>query len=169
VRPVSAGRRVALLAAITVVGAVLALAQSLWPVLGPLTQRTALPAASRSIYGVPVPEVGRRCGTQDVAVPGSVRWCLPGGVSTATVARWYADALPPGRDAGDLRWCVEQYLTDGSRRALWASDGGLVGYVLPPARARQGGPSFGDGTAVKVVRLAGLPCHPATRAGREGP
>jgi hypothetical protein len=164
---VTPGRRAALLAAITVVGAVLALIQSLWPVLGPLTQRTPLPAASRSIYGVPVPEAGRRCRAQDVAEPGSVRWCLPG-VSTATLAQWYADTLPPGRSTGDLRWCVEQHLTDGSRRALWATSCGLVGYVLPPARTQPGAPSFGDATAVEVLLLAGLPCHPATRTAREG-
>lgn len=162
------GRRAALLAAITVVGAALALIQSLWPVLGPMTQRTPLPAASRSMLGVPVPAVGHRCRTQDVAVPGSVRWCLPGGVSAATLAQWYAGALPPGRSTGDLRWCVEQHLADGSRRPLWATDGALVGYVLPPERTRTGAASFGDGSVVEVVRLAGLTCHPATRTAREG-
>jgi hypothetical protein len=127
---VTAGRRAAL-AGITLVGLALVVATTFRPVLGPLTQRTPLPPAAQwTDAGVPVPASAGRCAVQDVTDPGSVRWCMPGGVGAATVARWYRDVLPPGRDAGDRRWCVEQRQADGSRRALWSTGAGLVGYVL---------------------------------------
>jgi hypothetical protein len=92
---------------------------------------------------------------------------MPHGVSAATVDRWYRDVLPPGRDAGDLRWCVEQRSGDGSRRALWSSDAGLVGYVLPPQPPRPAPQAPADPVTVTVVMLPGEACHAAARAGRE--
>jgi hypothetical protein len=92
---------------------------------------------------------------------------MPAGVSAATVDRWYRDVLPPGRDAGGLRWCVEQRQTDGSRRALWSTGAGLAGYVLPPQPPRPPTQELEDPVAVEVVVLPVGSCHPATRAGRE--
>jgi hypothetical protein len=164
---VRAGGRAAL-AGIAVAGVALVVATTSRPVLGPLTQRTPLPPAVQlTDAGVPVPASAGRCATQDVADPGSVRWCMPDGVSAATVDRWYRDALPPGRDAGALRWCVEQYQGDGSRRALWSTGAGLAGYVLPPQPPRHPAQELEDPVAVAVVVLPGEPCHPATRASRE--
>jgi hypothetical protein len=184
VRAVTHGTRARLLTGAAVAAAVLVLAQALWPVLGPLTQRTPLsPAVTSTDAGVPVPASATRCAAvgptvADVTAGDSGRWCVPDGVSVATLTGWYDDVLPPGRDAGRLRWCVEQRLDDGSRRALWSTGTGLVGYVLPPE-----GPRFGaHGTAraagvravddveavgVEVVVLAGSACHPVARASRE--
>jgi hypothetical protein len=164
--------RAAVLAALTVVGTVLALAAALWPVVGPLTQRAALPPPARSVDGVPVPEPARRCAVQDALQPDSERWCLPAGVSAATLARWYRQALPPGADADGLRWCVEQYQEDGNRRALWSTAGGLVGYELPAQRPRPrdtaspATTTTGDELAVTVVRLPNSPCPAAARVNR---
>ncbi len=164
---VKAGRRAAL-AGIAVVGLTLVVATTFRPVLGPLTQRTPLPPAVQGTdAGVPVPAPAGRCAAQDVTDPGSVRWCMPAGVSAATVERWYRDVLPPGRDAGGLRWCVQQRWGDGSRRALWSTGAGLVGYVLPPQPPRLPTPALEDPVAVTVVVLPGEACHPATRASRE--
>jgi hypothetical protein len=163
-RPVNAGAR----AALAVFGAALVVATAPRPLLGPLTQRTPLPpaAAQSTDTGVPVPASAVRCAAPDPAAPGSVRWCMPHGVSAATVDRWYRDVLPPGRDAGDLRWCVEQRSGDGSRRALWSSAAGLVGYVLPPQPPRPAPLAPADPVAVAVVLLPGEACHPASRASR---
>jgi hypothetical protein len=92
---------------------------------------------------------------------------MPSGVSVATVDRWYRDVLPPGRDADGLRWCVEQRQADGSRRALWSTGAGLVGYVLPPQPPRPLVQELEEPIAVEVVVLPGETCHPATRASRE--
>ena len=165
----TAGRRAILLAGLTVIAAVLMIGTALWPVLEPLTLRTSLPAASRSVDGVPVPESARRCAAQDPTTPTSVRWCMPSGVSAATVARWYADVLPAGQDAGRLTWCVEQHQSDGGRRALWSTGTSLVGYVLPADRERPEIERIDDEVAVEVVRLDGSPCPPAARASREQP
>ncbi len=162
--PVNADRR-AVLAAITVVGLALLLTSTPWPVLSTLTQRTPLPATARwTDAGVPVPPSAGRCAEQDLAPPDAVPWCMPGGVSAATVERWYRDVLPAGRDAGHLRWCVEQRQADGSRRELWSTGAGLVGYVLPPQPPH---PPTQEPVAVAVVVLPGEACHPATRANRE--
>jgi hypothetical protein len=169
VPPVTAGRRAGFLAVLAVLGVAVAVAAGLWPIVGPsLTQRAALPAASRSVDGVPVPASAQRCAMQDPWLRGSTRWCLPADVSAATVARWYDEVLPPGRDAPGLRWCVAGHLSDGSSRALWATGDGLVGYILPPERVRWNS-RFGARVAVEVVRFPGLPCHPAARASREQP
>jgi hypothetical protein len=169
VPPVTAGRRAGFLAALAVLGAAVTVVASLWPIVGPsLTQRAPLPAASRSVSGIPVPASAQRCAVQDPGVRASARWCLPGDVSAATVARWYDEVLPPGRDAPGLRWCVAGHLSDGSSRALWATSDGLVGYILPPERVRPNS-RFGAQVAVEVVRFPGLPCHPAARPSREQP
>jgi hypothetical protein len=163
---VNAGGRAAL-AVIAVAGVALVVATTLRPVLYPLTQRTPLPPAVRwTDAGVPVPASAGQCTAQDVADPGSVRWCMPDGVSAATVDRWYRDVLPPGRDTGGLRWCVEQRRGNGSRRELWSTGAGLVGYVLPPLPPRPPTQELEDPVAVTVVVLPGEACHPATRAGR---
>lgn len=167
-RSVNAGRRAGLLAGVTVLWGTLVVATAFRPVLGSLTQRTPLPAAVHwTDAGVPVPAPAGRCAVQDVTDPGSIRWCMPGGVSAATVERWYRDVLPPGRDADGLRWCVEQRQPDGSRRALWSTDAGLVGYVLPPQPPRPLMQELEDPVAVEVVVLSGETCHPVTRASRE--
>jgi hypothetical protein len=164
---VNAGRRAALTFGGTLVGGSLVIGTALWPVLGPLTQRTPLPAAARSTdAGVPVPETAHRCAVQDAAAAGSVRWCLPGGVSVRTVEEWYDDVLPAGRDSGRLRWCVEQRLDDGSRRALWSTDAGLVGYVLPPEPLHPNDQATNSSVAVEVVVLSGSSCHAVTRVSR---
>ncbi len=166
-RSVNAGRRAAL-AGITVLGLAPILAPTSRPVLSLVTQRTPLPPAVQwTDAGVPVPASAGRCTAQDVTDPGSVRWCMPGGVSVATVEQWYRDVLAPGRDAGDLRWCVQQRQADGSRRALWSTGAGLVGYVLPPQPPRLPAQELEDPVAVEVVVLPGGSCHPVTRAGRE--
>ena len=115
-----------------------------------------------------MPVTAQLCPTQSLAAPGGVRWCLPDGVSVGTLHRWYAAVLPPGRDAGALRWCVEQRQSDGTRRALWSSGDGLVGYDLPPRRPRPGVEALeGEETVVEVLRLPRHhPCPPATRAER---
>ncbi len=164
---VNAGGRAAR-AVITVVGLALVVATTSRPVIAPLTQRTPLPPAVQwTDAGVPVPASAGRCAAQDVADPGSVRWCMPDGVSATTVDRWYRDVLPPGRDAGGLRWCVEQRREDGSRRALWSTGTGLVGYVLPPLPPRPLTQEPEAPVAVAVVVLPGEACHPAARASRE--
>ena len=164
-RLVNAGRRAALAVGGTLVGGSLVIGTALWPVLGPLTQRTPLPAAARSTdAGVPVPELAHRCAVQDATAVGSVRWCLPGGVSVRTVEKWYDDVLPAGRDSGRLRWCVEQRLDDGSRRALWSTEAGLVGYVLPPEPPQPNHRATDN--SVEVVVLSGSSCHPVTRVDR---
>ncbi|WP_166487484.1 hypothetical protein [Geodermatophilus obscurus] len=158
----------AALAGITVVLLALVLATASWPVLGSLAQRTPLPPAAQwTDAGVPVPASAGRCAAQDGTDPGSVHWCMPAGVSAATVDRWYRDVLPPGRDAGGLRWCVEQRRTDSSRRVLWSTGAGLAGYVLPQQPPRPPTQELEDPVAVEVVVLPGGSCHPATRAGRE--
>jgi hypothetical protein len=167
-RSVNAGRRAGLLAGVTVLWGTLVVVTAFRPVLGSLTQRTPLPAAVHwTDAGVPVPASADRCAVQDLVVPSSIRLCMPGGVSAATVDRWYHDVLPPGRDAYGLRWCVEQRQPDGSRRALWSTDAGLVGYVLPPQPPRPPMQELEDPVAVEVVVLPGETCHPATRASRE--
>jgi hypothetical protein len=92
---------------------------------------------------------------------------MPGGVSVATVDRRYRDVLTPDRDAGDLRWCLQQRQADGSRRVLWSTGAELVGYVLPPQPPRLPAQELEDPVAVEVVVLPGGSCHPVTRAGRE--
>ncbi len=167
-RLVKAGGRAILLTAVAVVGGLAVVAAALWPVIGPVTQRTTLPrAALATDAGVPVPRSADRCAVQDPAAAGSVRWCMPPGVSVTTLTRWYEDVLPAGRDAGPLRWCVEQRLADGSRRALWSSPEGLVGYALPPQRMRAPAAALDDNVAVQVVTMPGTGCHPAARASRE--
>ncbi len=162
----AAGR--AALAGIAVILLVLVLARASWPLLGPLAQRTPLPPAAQwTDAGVPVPASAGQCAAQDRTDPGSVRWCMPTGVSAATVDRWYRDVLPPGRDAGDLRWCVEQRQADGSRRSLWSTGAGLVGYLLPPQPPRPPVQELEDPVAVEVVVLPAEACHPAARASRE--
>jgi hypothetical protein len=164
---VNAGRRAAL-AGITVLGLAPILALTSRPVLSLVTQRTPLPPAAQwTDAGVPVPASAGRCAAQDGTDPGSVHWCMPAGVSAATVDRWYRDVLPPGRDAGGLRWCVEQRRTDSSRRVLWSTGAGLAGYVLPQQPPRPPTQELEDPVAVEVVVLPGGSCHPATRAGRE--
>jgi hypothetical protein len=169
---VGAGRRAAVLAGVTVVAAVL-VAGALWPLLRPLAQRTALPPAARATdAGVPVPAAAQPCTEPPAASPGSASWCLPAGVNAATVSRWYDSAMPAGHDAGPLRWCVEQRLADGGRRALWSTGTGLVGYELPPLPSVQpavqspGAPA--EPLAVTVVTLAGSTCPAAARTSREG-
>ncbi len=167
-RSVNAGRRAALLAGVTVLSASLVVAAAFRPLLGPLTQRTPLPAAVQwTDAGVPVPASADRCAVQDLTSPGSVRWCMPGGVSAATVDRWYRDVLPPGGDAYGLRWCVEQRQADGSRRALWSTGAGLVGYVLPPRPPRPPAQEIEDPVVVVTVVSPGAACHPVTRGSRE--
>jgi hypothetical protein len=169
---VRAGRGSAVLAGIGIVaGVVLAaliLTQAAWPVLGPvLTQRSALPAAQRSTdAGIPVPGSAERCPGPGSSAAGTVRWCLPAGVSAAAVARWYDRALPPGRDSGPLRWCVEQYRSNGSRLELWSVESGLVGYQLPPEPPHHATGVVGDAMAVSVVTLPGTTCPAAARASR---
>ncbi len=167
-RSVHARTRALLMAGATLVAGVLVVIASLWPVLGPLTQRTALPAESASTEaGVPVPASAERCAVQDRTVAGSVRWCVPSGVSVATLERWYDDALPSGRDAGDLRWCVRTVQSDGSRRSLWVTPEGLVGYVLPAEPPHEVQNPVDDAVAVQVVVLPGSGCPAAARAARE--
>ena len=163
----NAGGRAAL-AVITVGGAALVGVTTLRPLLDPLAEQTPLPPAAQwTDAGVPVPASAGRCAAQDPAASDSLRWCMPDGTSVATVHRWYRDVLPPGRDADGLRWCVEQRQGDGSRRALWSTGAGLVGYVLPPQPPRPLTQELGDPVAVAVVVLAGQACHPVTRTGRE--
>jgi hypothetical protein len=165
---VHARTRVLLLAGAALVAGVLVLTTALWPVLDPLTQRTPLPAEARSTHaGVPVPASAERCAFQDRTVAGSVRWCMPSGVSVATLGQWYDDALPPGRNAGDLRWCVETRQSDGSRRALWSTSEGLVGYVLPADPPRIAADPIHDAVAVQVVVLSGSGCPAVARTSRE--
>jgi hypothetical protein len=157
-----------LLAGAALVAGVVVVTTALWPVLGPMTQRTPLPAEFRSTdAGVPVPASAERCAVQDRAVAGSVRWCMPDGVSVATLERWYQDTLPPGQDAGDLRWCVQTHQSDGSRRALWSTTEGLVGYVLPPEPPHVVADPLNDAVAVHVVVLPGSGCPAVARASRE--
>jgi hypothetical protein len=165
---VNAARRTGLLVGITVFAGILLVTKSLWPVVGPLTQRTELAAAARSTdAGVPVPTAARPCAAQDPSLAGSTRWCLPTGVSAQTIARWYAARLPAGRDAGPLRWCVEQRQADGSRQALWSNGTGLVGYVLPPQPPHPQTASIDGRIAVTVVTLPGSSCPAAARVSRE--
>jgi hypothetical protein len=165
---VNAVRRAALLAGVTVLLGILIIAAAFRPLLVPLTQRTPLPAAVHwTDAGVPVPASADRCAVQDLTNPGSVRWCMPGGVSAATADRWYRDVLPPGRDAYGLRWCVEQRQADGSRRALWSIGGGLVGYVLPPQPPRPPTQEIEDSVVVAIVVSPGAACHSVTRSSRE--
>ncbi len=167
-RSVNASRRAALLAGVTVLCGTLVVAAAFRPQLGPLTQRTPLPAAVQwTDAGVPVPASADRCAGQDLTNPGSVRWCMPAGVSAATADRWYRDVLPRGRDSHGLRWCVEQRQDDGSRRALWSTGAGLVGYVLPPRPPRPPTQEIEDHVVVVIIALPGAACHPATRASRE--
>lgn len=162
----NAGRRAGILAFLPALAAALILAAALWPVLGPLTQRAPVPPAVRwTGVGVPVPAAADRCGTGTTGGEQSVRWCLPGGTAAASLARWYARVLPAGRDTADLQWCLEQWLDDGSRRALWSTGAGLVGYVLPPGPGHPYGQRAG-GAAVAVVDLPGTACPPAARASR---
>ncbi len=172
VRAVNTSVRTCILAAALVATGVFVMAWPLWPVLGPLTQRTPLsPAARWSDAGVPVPASAHRCAADAATDAGSdgdsVRWCMPSGVSVATLAQWYDETLPPGRDAGRLRWCVEQREADGSRRALWSSGAGLVGYVLPPQQPRPRTAGTDDVAGVETVVLPGTACHPVARSSRE--
>jgi hypothetical protein len=168
VRFVSVGRGATFLTGIAVLAGVLVVVVALWPVLVPLTQRTTLAGTARwTGVGIPVPEVAHRCTPQSTVAQSTVadsgRWCLPRGVSAATLAHWYDDVLPAGRDAGDLRWCVQKWQSDGGRRSLWSSGDALVGYVLPPEDIRLHVPIV----AVNVVVLPGSACPSATRADRE--
>jgi len=178
VRFVSVGRGATFLTGIAVLAGVLVVVVALWPVLVPLTQRTTLADTARwTGAGIPVPEVAHRCTPQPTVAQSTVaqsmvaqstvadsgRWCLPRGVSSATLAHWYDDVLPAGRDAGDLRWCVQTWQSDGGRRSLWSSGDALVGYVLPPEDIRLHVPTV----AVNVVVLPGSACPSATRADRE--
>jgi hypothetical protein len=168
VRFVSVGRGATFLTGIAVLAGVLVVVVALWPVLVPLTQRTTLAGTARwTGVGIPVPEVAHRCTSQSTVAQSTVadsgRWCLPRGVSAATLAHWYDDVLPAGRDAGDLRWCVQTWQSDGGRRSLWSSGDALVGYVLPPEDIRLHVPTV----AVDVVVLPGSACPSATRADRE--
>jgi hypothetical protein len=168
VRFVSVGRGATFLTGIAVLAGVLVVVVALWPVLVPLTQRTTLAGTARwTGVGIPVPEVAHRCTPQSTVAQSTVadsgRWCLPRSVSAATLAHWYDDVLPAGRDAGDLRWCVQTWQSDGSRRSLWSSGDALVGYVLPPEDLRLHVPTV----AVNVVVLPGSACPSATRADRE--
>jgi hypothetical protein len=159
---VNARTRTGLLAAAALVAGALIMGGSLWPVLGPLTERTPLPAATRSTdAGVPVPASAQRCAGE----VGSLRWCVPSGVSVRTLSQWYDDVLPPGHDAGPLRWCVEQRLGDGGRRALWSTGAGLVGYVLPSELPPVKGHI--DTVGVDVVSFPGSACPSVARASRE--
>jgi hypothetical protein len=165
---VNAARRTGLVIAITVLAGMLFIAKALWPVAGPLTQRTELAADVRTTdAGVPVPAAARQCAAQDPSVAGSTRWCVPTGVSARTIDRWYADRLPAGRDAGPLSWCVEQRQADGSRQALWSNGTGLVGYVLPPLPPHSQTASIDGRIAVAVVALPQTPCPAAARVSRE--
>jgi hypothetical protein len=172
VPPVRPGRHGAVLAGIGVlsglVAAVLVLAVAIWPVLGPVvTQRSTLPVAARSTEaGIPVPGSAERCRVQGSADSGTVRWCLPAGVSATTLEQWYDRTLPPGRDAGGLRWCVEQYRSNGSRLALWSTDSGLVGYQLPPLPPHVETGDVEGAMAVYVVVLPGATCPGAARTSR---
>jgi hypothetical protein len=168
VRFVSVGRGATFLTGIAVLAGVLVVVVALWPVLVPLTQRTTLAGTARwTGVGIPVPEVAHRCTPQSTVAQSTVadwgRWCLPRGVSAATLAHWYDDVLPAGRDAGDLRWCVQTWQSDGGRRSLWSSGDALVGYVLPPEDIRLHVPTV----AVNVVVLPGSACPSAARADRE--
>jgi hypothetical protein len=168
VRFVSVGRGATFLTGIAVLAGVLVVVVALWPVLVPLTQRTTLADTARwTGVGIPVPEVAHRCTPLSTVAQSTVadsgRWCLPRGVSAATLAHWYDDVLPAGRDAGDLRWCVQTWQSDGGRRSLWSSGDALVGYVLPPEDIRLHVPTV----AVNVVVLPGSACPSATRADRE--
>ncbi len=159
------GRRAGLLAALAAVTGLGVVVRG----LAPLAPRAPLPSAARTTEaGVPVPVTAQICPTQSLAVPGGVRWCLPKAVSVRTLDRWYAVALPPGRDAGALRWCVEQRQSDGTRRALWSSGDGLVGYDLPPHRPRPGIEVLeGEEVVVEVLRFPrDRPCPSAARAKR---
>jgi hypothetical protein len=165
---VSVGRGATALTGIAVLAGVLVVLVALWPVLLPLTQRTTLADTARwTGVGIPVPEVAHRCSPRSTVAQSTVadsgRWCLPRGVSAATLAHWYDEVLPAGRDAGDLRWCVQQWQSDGDRRSLWSSGDALVGYVLPPEDTRL----HVRTVAVKVVVLPGSACPSATRADRE--
>jgi hypothetical protein len=163
---VNAGPRAWFLAAALLAVGTLFMARALWPVLDPLTQRTPLSDDARSTdAGIPVPASAGRCDA-DAADESATRWCMPTGVSVATLAGWYADVLPAGRDAGDLRWCVEQRQADGGRRALWSAGDALVGYVLPPEPPRPPTTGADKAVAVEVVELSGSACHPVTRAVR---
>jgi hypothetical protein len=148
--------------------AVMILARAMWPTLGPVvSQRSALSAAARTTdAGIPVPRSAERCRVQGAADSAAVRWCLPAGVSATTVEQWYDRTLPPGRDAGGLRWCVEQYGTNGSRLALWSTDGGLVGYQLPPLPPHLATGDVEGAMAVAVVVLPGAACPAAARTSR---
>jgi hypothetical protein len=171
VQGVNAGARAWFLAVALLAVGTLFIARALWPELAPLTQRTPLPDDARSTEaGIPVPAAAARCAAtvaDEAAGEDFARWCMPTGVSADTLARWYADALPAGRDAGGLRWCVEQRQADGGRRALWSTGDALVGYVLPPEHPRPPVTGSDDAVAVEVVVLSGSACHPATRTGRE--
>jgi hypothetical protein len=167
---VNAVRRTGLLVGITVLAGSLLVTKSLWPVVGPLTQRTELAADVRTTdAGVPVPTAARPCDAQDPSVAGSTRWCMPTGVSAEAVAQWYAARLPAGRDAGSLHWCVEERQADGSRQALWSKDTGLVGYVLPPQPPHPQTASIDGRIAVAVVSQPRTPCPAAARGSRERP
>lgn len=167
----NAGKRAAVVGVTVigvVIGVVVVVGVTLRPVLTPLTQRTPLsPAAQMTDAGVPVPRSAQQCPVQGRTSAGSVRWCMPAGVSAATVHQWYLDALPPGRDAGALRWCTQEQHGDGRLSAVWSTRAGLIGYILPPQPPRPLYQELDNPVAVEVLALAGSACHPVTRATRE--
>ncbi len=161
-------RRAAWVAVPVVAGTAVA-AAVLAPALGLLQPDPPLPADRvHTSVGIPVPAMAQRCPNQALAGPGGERWCLPSGVTAATLEDWYAMTLPPHQEAPGLRWCVQQVQADGSLRSIWSDGSGLLGYDLPTRQsARPGSVAPGEeGLVVEVFRSLDHSCPAAARSSR---
>ena len=162
-------RRAAWVAVPVVAGTAVAAAAVLATAQGLLQPDPALPAdRMNTSVGIPVPAMAQRCPNQALADPGGERWCLPSGVTAATLEDWYAMTLPPHQEAPGLRWCVQQVEADGSLRSIWSDGSGLLGYDLPTRLSgRPGSVAPGEeGPVVEVFRSLDHSCPAAARSSR---